>query len=564
MSVSIEIWIHISVISAVAVPLVGGALPVVLVTFAAYEVFQSVGSLWTGTANPNVIVFDGWLCFFVAVLLLARFLAGYRAAMDSDAAAKVDLVARLRKPKGVAGATLCATVARIWHAIPRQNHLVPEVAWYSGLQVTAHADCGNGHGLIAVSSALWDRVAKRDPIADLILAHEMGHVVHRDWRTFRRLSAMLRGTRCIVSFSKLFAFGSTAIVLVFMGISEAIHGEALWPTIRLLSAVLAIAALCYLLLVISDNFIRRYVAFIFLLTEVRADTCAALWTVGLLRFSKQLEGDATLRQSTASDLALSFFSPGITHISESERLVLMRTPDRLFTPKLRYFAWSFLVALLLPLNPITPLLFNGAIDHLILISAVAALHAGTMAMLVLSGFSRALSWKRTTVLAMALCLTLGACRFNLYEFGYLLTHYAVAIANDSGFGTDPVSPSVLSRELAIVLVGLSKKAVEGVSGWWILATLPLTVCALKLVRPVVRLMRPQHRKRALVLAVATLTFAFAIAAGRDPNRSDFYDYFLTLLPDGLQAICPSLEPFRLALPAVAALCLLFVLGRHVK
>lgn len=561
LSVSVEIRVHLLVFAAVVTPLIAVALPIVLISFATFEVFQSVGSLWNGiNALPAVPVEFGALMFFMAILLLARFVSSCRESVNADRKTEADLADRLRQPKGSAGQVLRETIIRIWRLTPSQAKHAPEVAWYSGFQVAAHARCTDEGDRIYVSSALWDRVNKQDLTAELILAHEMGHVLHRDWRTFRRLSLAMHGIRSTLGFSKVFVICATVTVLCLTGVAGAIHGGAMWTVARLEFATIAIATLCFLLLIFSDLFLRRYASFIVAMIEVRADLSAALWTIGLDGFAKHLESDSTLHRSTAADLRRSIFSPDMTHISESERLILIRTPDRLFTPKLRYFAWSVILALLLPLNPVTPLLLNGSIDHLIIVSIVAALYAVTVAMLVLAGFSQAVSWRRSAVLAAAVCCALGSTSFNLYEIGYLLTHYSVAIANESGFGRDPILWSDLGSDITLVAHGLAKKAVDGIHGWWILASVLMTMVAIKLVRPAVRSSRPQARKLLLAYAAASTTFLVAMLAGRDSSRGDLYDYFFALLPGGVQSLWLSAGPIHLALPAVAGLMSVFVLG----
>lgn len=564
LSVGAEIWVHIAVFVVVAIPIVAVALPVVLVTFAAYAGLQSIGALWNGAQDPVVHVAYGWLTFFVAVLLLARFMAGCVGALRRDGRTEAELAARMRQPKGSAGQMLNEAISRIWLATHSAARPAPSVVWYSSFQVAAHARSTAEGDRIFISSALWDRVAKRDLTADLILAHEMGHIVHCDWRTFRRLSVVLSGIRATLAFSKVCAIAAAMTVLLFLSLSGVIDHEPLWEVFKLGLATAALSALCYLLLALSDRFVRRYASFIVALMEVRADLCAALWTVGPHKFAQQLESDPSLQRSTAADLAQSFFSSDMTHISESERLVLIRTPERLFTPKLRYFAWSVVLALLLPLNPITPLLFNGAFDHAILVSTVSALYASAMTMLVLAGFSMPVSWKRAAVLATVVSCALGATRINLYEIGYLLTHYGVTVANGTGFGQVPVTLTEIGNDVGVVVRGLAMKAEEGISGWWISLSVPLTLIAMKLIRPAVRAQGLQRSTLPLALAAAATTFCVALVAGRDPRRSELYDYLFAPPPVILQDVWIVVEPVRLALPAMAGLLSIFVAAGAMK
>jgi Zn-dependent protease with chaperone function len=564
MSVSTEIRVHLLALFAVVVPLVAVILPTVVLAFAAYEVIQSVGSLWLAVMAPPFEVSFEWLALSAVALLLAKFIAGTREAAHANVEAESELDARMRSPRGAAGQALSDAVSEIWKRTPGGDKPPPDVAWYSGFQVAAHARLKDGMLRICVSSALWDRVTKKDATAELILAHEMGHLVHRDWKTFQLLSGSLHGMRAALRFSKRSVVAGTLIVVCLVGAVELFHGGALRATIRLELAMVAVASLCFLTLMLSDLLLRRYVSFIIAMVEIRADLCAAQWTSGIESFAVRLESDAALHRSTATDLGRSLFSADMTHISESERIALIRAPQRLFTPKLRYFVWSIVLALLIPLNPITPLLFGGAVDHAIVAATVAALFAATMAMLVLAGFSLSLSWGRSAVLAASLCVALAATSVNLYEVGYALTHYSVAIANDSGFGRDPVALSGMGEDLRIITHGLAAQATDGLSGWWIFVTIPLTMGAMKLIRPAVRWNRPQDRKPLLAALVGATTFVCAIIAARDSRRSEFYDYVVQVLPQALQDGWSLVEPLRLALPAAGGLIAAIAFGAVFK
>ncbi|WMY75605.1 hypothetical protein RHD99_06565 [Buttiauxella selenatireducens] len=557
---SIEIWAHLLVFAAIFTPLIALILPAVVISFATFVVIQLAGDIFIfiNTLSLTQTSF-GALMFFSAIILLARFTCSYREFIYLNRKENSELAGRLRQPKGAAGQVLRDTITKIWLLTPNHAKPAPEVDWYSGFQVEAQASFKDGVDHIYVSSALWDRVNKQDLTAELILAHEMGHVVYNDWRTFRRLSFLLHGIRSILRFSKVFTICATVVLLFLIIIKMLLIGEEMWPVARLEFAIIAIAILCFLLLTLLDLFLRRYASFIVAMMEVRADLSAALWTTGLDSFTKQLESDKTLHHSTVADLSRSFFSPDMTHLSESERLTLIRTPDRLFTPKLRYFAYSVILALLLPINPITPLLLNGSIDHIIIVLLVAVLYGITLTMLVLMSFSQTVSWKRSAILATAVCCALGSTKFNMYEFGYLLTHYSIAIANDRGFTIDPILWSDLGGDLEIVAHGLAKKVLDGIHSWWILASVLITTIAIKLVQPAVRSSRPQEQKQLLAYVAGSITFLVAMLAGHDPYRSELYDYVFILHPGGFQNLWLSAEPINLALPAVIGLISVFVL-----
>ncbi|SEM79200.1 hypothetical protein SAMN05192574_101827 [Mucilaginibacter gossypiicola] len=79
------------------------------------------------------------------------------------------------------------------------------------------------------------------------------------------------------------------------------------------------------------------------------------------------------------------FSDSISHISETERFNILKSDDRIMSPKLHYFGLSLFLALLVPLNSFTPMLYNGAIDHLFVAASILVLHLILFAMLICGG-----------------------------------------------------------------------------------------------------------------------------------------------------------------------------------
>jgi hypothetical protein len=90
-----------------------------------------------------------------------------------------------------------------------------------------------------------------------------------------------------------------------------------------------------------------------------------------------------------------------------------------------------------------------------------------------------------------------------------------------------------------------------ITGWWIFASIPLTAVAMKPIRVAARSRRPQDRKLTLALASAVTTFCVAMVAGRDPWRSELYDYLVNPFGEGWEKACLLAEPVRLAARALA-------------
>lgn len=550
---SAEILVHTLNWFFIVAPLTSILLPGAVIVFAAYEVVQSTSALWLGGKEAQVDVSIAWIgactALFLLVFMVARSMQEYlRARLDDE-----ERASRMREPNGPSGQLLVDAVHRIWRSASKGNKAAPNVAWYSGFQIAAHAHSSVGLRQIQVSSGLWARIASKDIVGDLILAHEMGHLIHADPRFFRAVSVALHGMRAGIQLCRLFVLLATGTIVCFLGVGEINRGTTWTDIIRIQLTAAAIAALGFVLLTLSDLLVRRYASFIVAMVEIRADVCASIWTIGLQGFAENLENDASLHRSTAVDLGRSIFSADITHVSESERIALIRNTQRLCSPKLRYYFWSVVLALLVPLNPITPLIFGGAIDHALVAVTAATLCAATVAMLVLSAASLSISWPRAVALAAAMCLTVGSTRINFYEIGYLLTSYSVAIANSTGFGAEQFSLAGLLRDTKVSVLGLAGKIGEGMDGWWILATVPITAASLKLIRPAMNRRELKQANAALAIVASIAAFTCALLVGRDPWRSALYDYITPASSAGWINASNSWPQLRLALPAIVGL-----------
>jgi hypothetical protein len=96
--------------------------------------------------------------------------------------------------------------------------------------------------------------------------------------------------------------------------------------------------------------IWRYLSFVVMLVELRADVRAALAAGGLESFVTSLSSQPGVRRSPAS-LFRSVLGMNVSHLTASERLAfLLRRPEGLLAPKILYFAATIMFMLVLLLQ----------------------------------------------------------------------------------------------------------------------------------------------------------------------------------------------------------------------
>jgi hypothetical protein len=413
---------------------------------------------------------------------------------------------RYLAPKGNKGSTLTIQIKGLWSQVARQSTSPPDILWFPSAAVLARAMTPSGRLTVAVSAGLWEKIVTDDPIAKIVLLHELAHLAYRDPPTFIRLEALSdAATRILKQMLRVLIFIVLFLVLHQVIANYNAHVGAA-TIVRQTLMIAGIGFLALLICPVSAAIIRRYIGLITSLIELRADVRSAEWSGGGLKnFAEILSHHPLVHRSTLSDRARSWFSLGLTHLSESERIQIVRSPERILSPKVQYFFFSLCLVLLLPLNGVTPLFEGGIVDLAAVITVATALSVALCTMFVLAGgtSTRSPLLRLFTVSACAVFFT-AACQINLYTLTYSLSTIAVE------FGLPNKGTVLRWNEVSSVLMSAFHDIggqLENIwSGGWIVVSVLVTMAALGGLRIVARGLRhtsdPVTGRLALV-AVAT-------------------------------------------------------------
>jgi hypothetical protein len=527
---SIEIAAQALLLLAVVVPIAMVIFPAALIAFGLSILANILGELSADFLAAGSWVQQHWLLLgFAAGVAIVAFSAVSVSWSLADARHTRVTERRLRPPSGRAGDKLIGIVADLWRGLPRSAGNPPRIFWFPNFNVMASAAEGGNSREILVSSALWERAVQGNAVAVGILAHEMAHLVFHDARMLRLLEGLAASARRVLSavvfFVLVVAVLQSGRMLVGGARGEAPIGEVFLQQ----AAVFVFASLVLIVPILAMLAIRRQAALVTALVEIRADACGGLWTNGLGGFAQALSIDPDLRASPLSDLRHSLLSPGLTHVSPSERIELLRDMGRLATPKMRYFALTLALPFLLPVNPFTPLLEAGAFDFIFIAFVVVAAHVTTVGMVIAGAMAlpTPLTWKRAATLAAFLCVATVLPRVNLYEIGYLLTHLAAGVVQPGGFGAEPLTRGSVSNDIAISLGGLWDKLRAASGGSAVLVAVFFSALALRSLSLLAR--APQNR----LLRGPRLWGLPTICAGAAAAASAYDEWRFFSLPAGI-------------------------------
>lgn len=555
-----EIRIHLCIFIIIIFPIVVLILPSVLLAFSVhflvYIGVEFFGIIENAENITNQVVDENFtkICclFFVATSLLLL-----STIKDSI---KIESTNRpLREPKGIKGGVLINTVDSLWKDLGVSERPSPNVVWFVNFNLLAHAVEKNKRQEIQVSSGLWEKIAQEDSIANVILTHEIAHLVHRDPLVFRFLNACINGAQKNIKHILNVCIFSAILVLIQQLSEDIAKSISMLNIVRHSIAIIATASLVLAILPLGEIIVRRYIGFMSSLMEVRADVSAGLWTEGLDQFVSSLKNEP-LRRLTLKDLIHSLFSLDMTHISDIERLTILKSSDRLITPKIRYFVLSLSLAFFFPLNSVTPWLASGAIDHLIMLTTVVAFHAAGISMIILSAEAVLISWSRSFILAMALCASEALPNINFGEVGYMLTNLAISLGNSLGFGSEPVSYDRITQDFSVTMNGFISDIKESLHfGWFIISVAVATFALhhLSLVSKKLYAKNTSLKYQKLFIAVGIACF-MAIISGYDPWRNYFFEIWPLCLAENWFLWTEAFPWVRLCSPSLSSFLMLYV------
>jgi hypothetical protein len=557
---SIEIRVHQAIFLLLFLPLLGLFFPAVFTALSLYVAAHAIASL-PGISKPIEDVASAYwptLVILCGAALVAATAFTARQALRREIEADRPPDGR-KPPRGPKGELLAERLAWIWTRLPARGRPVPSVVWYSNFNVLAHAYDTAGAQTIEVSSGLWERVTRDDPVAAGILAHETAHLVFRDPPMFRALAVATATLRQLLRIVLGIGIAAAATVILSQVSTDVASRTSPATLLAHACAIAAVAALVLVALPLGVMIVLRYSGFIVSLMEVRADVSAALWTSGLTSFATALASDPTLRRSTLADLRHSMVSLDLTHISETERLDLLQSTDRLITPKTRYFALSLALPLLVPINAATYLIEGGAIDHALVTAVVVAFQFAATAMILTGSEAAVLSWRRALHLGFALCLVQALPLIDLAPVGYLFTNYAAAIAVPGGFGSDPMTGAQVLSDLQSTLADVGGKISAAIGGWWFIIATVSSALSLKAMSELSA--ASGGRGPAFWLLPATAASFVSMMSSFDTWRDSFFLMWPLSLSAGWFSWTAGAAWVRLCAPPAAALLIrLIALG----
>lgn len=468
---NVEFRVHLAVFAGVIFPVAGVILPSVLLALAAYLVLHLLPG--AGTVAEAYWPLLWFAC--AGILIAIGITASLRACTPSASRA----ARRLRPVSGKPGEDLTRIVSGLWMAAGQHGRKQPEILCFANFNAMANAVVSGNRSELHVSSALWDRALRNDEVARGILAHEIAHLAFRDPLRFRLLESASEALRAITRALEG-AVLAAAIVLTSAILLEDLATEKPSAAVGHLAASVLITSLAYWAAAALGFAGRRYAALIIALMELRADIEGGRLSGGIRAFGAALAQDPSVCATSIAELRHSWLSPSLTHFSVKERTSFLTNPQRLLTPKLRYFLFSLLLVLLLPLNPVTPLLLGGALDHLLAAAANFALQTATIAMIIVGSDDNqpGLGLPRALQLAAMLIVAGVIPHVNMHVVGYLLLSVGTQFATPGGIGGTDLSTSSLRDDVLTTMRDMSAKIWAGADGLLGLLAVAVTAGAL--------------------------------------------------------------------------------------
>ena len=562
---SIEIRVHTVLFSLILLPFAFLIFPFLVFHIGASLVNLNLSADWQHWNGPSTRQGFSFLsdaqeittAIALVLVTLWAAIARYRAVVQK---LKSDVSGgrRYKNLVGDRGNALRTRIANYWSQLAMQSGPPPEVVWFPSAAILAQAMIHSNQPVVAVSAGLWERTDGGDPIAEIILLHELAHLSYGDPARFIRFKAVLdAATRTLAWLVRVLV-----LIVAFLMIHQLIANYSAHiragAILREEVMIAVIGLLGMSICPVAAAMIRRYVGMITALIELRADVRSAQWAGGPERFAELLSNHPLVHQSTLTDRARSMFSLKLTHLSETERLDLLSNPGRLLTPKVRYFFFSLMLVLLLPLNGLTPL-FEGGILDLAAVATVAAALSASVSTMVMLGAGGGIRIPALRLLALSVCVVLftAACQLNFYTLTYSMSTVAVGIGLPPSGSTESFWADMASAfhdirgQLLNVWTG----------GRILLSFLVATMALIGLTLAAKRLAGAGGSVNSWCLVViGTASGLGAVVDGYDPWRISFIEHTLPgRVFSGWAVLTPRLPGLRFALGPCLALASTLVL-----
>lgn len=344
-------------------------------------------------------------------------------AADASAGTGMALPATLK-------AQLTDRVGVVWRTLQvSAGRPAPLVVCQNNFAVMAHAYDSGSQQTLEVTAGLATRLAAEDPLAVSILRHEMAHLVYRDLPAIRRQGLAAAATVLAIDVALAICALAAFTIAILTDLGPFPLRPTAWSVVAV-HVVIVLAALNVTMPLLLGRFaVKRYSGFIVALTEMRADVAAGVWGKGLSDFSSRLETDPTVRPPRVADIGLAYLSPALSHFPARARAAMLGSPERLGTPKLRYFAIAIAVLWVLA--------FHQGVqvwDVLLRATAVAFIQGLTVYMALAAGSHGWPSVRRAATLGLGMMLIQALPLISIEGIVYLTQDLTAAVVHPGGFG----------------------------------------------------------------------------------------------------------------------------------
>lgn len=460
---------------------------------------------------------------------------------------------------------LLALVDQLWAHLPAKNGTTPTTVWFSNLGVVARALSSHDGPCIAVSAGLWDRVVKGDPLARVVLLHEMAHLSFRDLQIIALFEGISELSRTVLT-TLFYAVGVTIVWLGLVEIGQGvILGRSLTIVLGRLVGLVVIGSIAGFLAPMLLLLIRRYLGFLISLLELRADVVAAMWSGGLDRFAFTFAQDTSIHQNSLVERTRSLFSTTLTHLPESERLDLLRHPARLMAPKLRYFAMSLIYPAILPLTGFIGYILGGLFAFISVIVVAAAANITSALMLTLYfRYKAQLPIQQLLVISAALVTFMATSQIRLDTINYFVVTTIASFTFEGSVGAADASMRQVWLDLQTTVRDILEQLVSVANHGWIVGSWIIIFLALSIIGAVGSRLAVLRGNGRVVFSglVACITIAATCVDGYNEWRgADLFE-----MPARFWLSVTGIFPFlRLTLAPiwVAAIFLIVYLGEQI-
>ena len=416
---SIEIVSHVAILLGVVLPVFAIASPLALIQMTLWTGNSSVvriAAAMVGAHLPSSaqLLFENKIPLATYVLggfvMVVSYMA-YRREVNKRTAAATSLARnvsngrRYREIPAASRKQVQEGIDLLWRRLETGSP-PPPLYCFASTKVLACTLNNGGLPAIALSTALIERIIElpqeSDPLVRIVLLHEMAHLLRGDQIRLPQAESVVAVCRKIVV-TLLVAGG---VAMTTFTILEKLNVGGIEKSDSSLAAyameILGAIGFAYLALIV----IKRYASLLMMLVELRADVTAASIGGSVATFVSAVEQDGSVRHESIRERLRTLFGMAVSHLTSGERVRILRSQDRLLTPKLRYFGYSLLLPLVLLVNGFVAFTPYQWIIRAGILGVVVALNVACILMVANAGSigPKALSLGRLIALSSVLVL----------------------------------------------------------------------------------------------------------------------------------------------------------------